>query len=334
MLRMNMHQDLRDSPRPYRALLLLALATLYTLPLLAQDETHSKPSPAAVVTQQASIDQPTPQVPGLLSRWASGFNAGITFSGLHDSGTGYATLFTAAMGYSFNDNFSADVSFPVYLYRLAPNLAPNPPPSRLLVTQRGESGDTTFAIHGQGSNRAFEYLGTFAFSAPTGDRSYGLSTGHVTLDFTNHFEHTYSIFTPDIEIGIGDSSELADRAITLNYNSLGALAHFQVGTSINLYRNIVFATDAYEQLPLGDQKIYQNVRRGRITVAVVSGTNLTEDNGFINSLDVPLDRHTTLSGYYSRSLRHRSDTAALSITYTFKAQPPATVENNVGALFR
>jgi len=337
MLRMNMHLDRRNSSaRPRRSLLLLvALCTLAaTTTLMAQDDDHAKPAATTTLVQPATVDQPTPQVPGLLSRWASGFNAGATFSGLHDSGSGYATLFTAALGYTFNDNFSADVSFPVYLYHLAPNLAPNPPPGRLLVTQRGESGDTTFGIHYQGSNHVFEYLGTFAFSVPTGDKDYGLSTGHVTVDYTNHFEHTYGVFSPDVEIGLGDSSGLANRTITLDYTSLGALAHFQAGTSVGLFRGVIFSADAYEQLPIGDQKIYQNVRRGKITVAVISGHNLMEDNGFINTLDIPLNRHTVLSGYYSRSLRLHADITALSLTYTFKTPPPETLENSVAALFR
>ncbi|HEY0308262.1 MAG TPA: hypothetical protein VGB94_08875 [Acidobacteriaceae bacterium] len=339
---MDMHPDRRSSPaRPCVALLLpFAFAALWAatsaVPLYAQDDSPTKPAPASSSTEPALalIDQPEPQVPGLLSRWASGFNAGFTVSGLHDSTTGYSTLFTSAVGYNFNDHFSADLSFPVYLYRLAPNLASNPPANHLLVNQRGELGDMTFGLHGQWSNHVFDYLGTFAFTVPTGDHVYGLSTGHVTLDYTNHFEHTYGIFTPDIEIGIGDSSELADRSITLNYNSLGALAHFQAGTSINLFRNITFATDAYEQLPIGDQKIYQQINRRRTTLTVVTGTNLTEDNGFINSLEIPFSRHIVLSGYYSRSLRRRTDTTALSLTYTFKTPPRESLESSVGALFR
>ena len=336
MLRMDPHLNDR---RAFWFVLPLAalLAMLPARPLAAQDD-HDKSSssvPAAtVVAEPPATDQPDPQVPGLLSRWTDGFNAGFTFTGLHDSETGYSTLFTTAAGYNFNDTFSVDVSFPVYLYRLAPSLAVNPPPNKLLVTQRGEPGDMTFGIHGQWSNRAFDYLGTFAFTAPTGDETYGLSTGRVTVDYTNHFEHGLGIFTPDLEIGMGDSSALVNRTITKDYTSLGPLAHFQIGTSVDLYRGSSFTTDAYEQLPIGDQKIYQSVRNGRIFVTEVTGTNVSEDNGFINSLDIPLNRHTTLSGYYSRSLRLHTDSASGSITYTFRAPAPDDLEDNVSALFR
>jgi hypothetical protein len=320
---------------------MLLLALLPVTSVAAQDD-HAK-SPANVPVAPAPVTpavaeppptgQPNPRVPGLLSRWAKGFNAGFTFSGLHDSGTGYATLFTVAAGYNFDDTFSMDVAFPLYLYRLAPSLAFNPPPSRLLVVQHADPGDVTVGLHGQWSNKAFDYLGTFSFSAPTGDVPYGLSTGHFTVDLTNHFEHVFGIFTPDLEIGMGDSSALANRTITEDYTSLGPLAHFQAGGTIDIFRGTSFSTDAYEQLPLGDQKIYQSVRNGRIFVTEATGTNVNEDNGFINSLDISLDRHTTLSGYYSRSLRLHADTAAASITYTFRGPPPGSEEARAGTIF-
>jgi hypothetical protein len=331
--------------RFFRLLLLAAVFVLSAaMPAAAQEE-HSKSSlsgpgtagagpDVAAATPLPAQDQVDPQVPGLLSRWTDGFNVGFTFSGLHDAQTGYSTLFTTAAGYNFNDTFSSDVSFPVYLYRLAPSLAANPPPSKQLVTQRGEPGDLTIGLHAQWSNKIFDYLGTFAFTVPTGDVPYGLSTGRFTLDLTNHFEHAIGIFTPDLEIGIGDSSSLVNRTVTKDYTSLGPLAHFQLGTSIDLIWGSSFSADAYEQMPIGDQKIYQSIRRGRIIVSEVAGANVTEDNGFINSLDIPLDRHTTLTGYYSRSLRLHNDTAAASITYTFRAPAPDTLESNVSALFR
>jgi hypothetical protein len=289
---------------------------------------------AAAVAPTPALDQPNPKVPGLISRWSKGFNAGFTFTGLHDSGTGYSTLFTVAAAYTFNDTYSMDVDFPLYLYRLAPSIAVNPPPSQLLVEQQAEPGDVDVGLHGQWINHIFDYLGTFSFTAPTGDETYGLSTGRFTLDYTNHFEHVFGIFTPDMEIGMGDSSALANQTITEDYTSLGPLAHFQAGSSVDLYRGTTFSADAYEQLPLGDQKIYQSIRHGRIFVTEVTGTNVSEDNGFITSLDIPLNHHVILSGYYSRSLRLHADTAAGSVTYTFRRPPPNTMEGGNDTLFR
>lgn len=328
-------------PKTISRHLLLLFALLPAATVAAQeDQVKSAPStPAATPATQTeaatpAADQPAPKVPGLISRWSKGFNAGFTFTGLHDSGTGYATLFTVAAAYSFNDTYSVDADFPLYLYRLAPSLAANPPPGQLLVAERGDPGDITIGLHGQWINRVFDYLGTFSFTAPTGDVNSGLSTGHFTLDYTNHFEHVFGIFTPDLEIGMGDSSSLANSTITEDYTSLGPLAHFQAGTSIDIFRGMSFSADAYEQLPLGDQKIYQSVRHGKIFKTEVTGTNVSEDNGFITSLDIPLTRRVTLSGYYSRSLRLHADTAAGSITYTFRSVAPDTGEGGRDTLFR
>src|SRR5580698_3759132 len=95
-----------------------------------------------------------------------------------------------------------------------------------------------------------------------------------------------------------------------------------------------FESDAYEQLPIGDQKIYGPSRHGNATV--VTGHNVTEDNGFINALDIPLTNQVTLSGYYSRSLRIDSDTAAIGITYVLRsaAQPAEANQTSMDELFR
>ncbi len=92
-----------------------------------------------------------------------------------------------------------------------------------------------------------------------------------------------------------------------------------------------FETDAYEQLPIGDQKIYGPSRNGKATV--VTGHNVTEDNGFTNSLDVPLNRHFTLSGYYSRSLRLHTDTTAVGLSYVLRSAP-TTEDSAIDDLFR
>jgi hypothetical protein len=271
-----------------------------------------------------------PQVPGLTST-LHGWNAGLTISGVHDSVTGWATLATPAIGYSFNDIFSIDASIPIYFYRLAESRSTHPKPTQQLVNQRGEPGDIVFGLHAQFIPRLFQYEITGAFTAPSGDEAYGLTTGRVTFDVNNHFERTFGRLTPNLELGAGDSSTLVNRIVTKNYTSLGPLAHFQVGLGVDLLRGISFESDAYEQLPIGDQKIYGPSRHGNATV--VTGHNVTEDNGFINSLDIPLDSHFSLSGYYSRSLRLHTDTAAMGITYVLRAAPD-TENDLIDDLFR
>ncbi|WP_260703805.1 hypothetical protein [Edaphobacter flagellatus] len=285
-----------------------ALAQAADSPSIAA-ETATASSSALLVPAQTteSPDLDAPQ---------RGWNAGISFSSFHDSLTGWSTLAIPAASYTFNDTFSIDASIPIYMYRLADSRATKPRPNAKLVNQRGELGDAIFALHTQLEPRLFSYENTIAFTAPTGDEAYGLTTGRVTFDISNQFSHSFRYFTPILEIGGGDSATLVNTQIRKSYTSLGPLAHFQFGIAANLFHRAVFEADAYEQLPIGDQKIYSAYRKGRPTVVI--GYNVTEDNGFINSLDIPLNRHITLSSYYSRSLRRSNDNVGMSITFVLR----------------
>jgi hypothetical protein len=294
-------------------LLLLALPAGAQLPreTPTESQTSSQTSP--------STSQNLPEVPGLSGTF-HGWNAGLTIAGVHDSVTGWATIATPAIGYSFNDIFSIDATIPIYMYRLAESRSTHPRPTAQLVNQRGEPGDVVLGVHAQFVPHSYQYQVTGLVTAPTGDEAYGLTTGRVTFDLSHHLERTFGRFTPNIDIGAGDSSTLVNRTVTKNYTSLGPLAHFQIGIGVDLFHGMSFESDAYEQLPIGDQKIYGPSRHGNATV--VTGHNVTEDNGFTNALDVPLNNNVTLSGYYSRSLRIHSDTAAIGITYVLRSAPP------------
>jgi hypothetical protein len=289
-----------------------------------------------------------PQVPGLSSE-LRGFNAGITFAGLHDSAVGWSTIATPALGYAINDIFSVDVSIPIYLYRLAESLSKRPLPDQRLVALRGEPGDTILSGHAQFTPGAFQYEATAALALPSGDKEYGLTSGRVTFDFDNHLErslghggsHGQPRFAPFVDAGLGDSTTLANRLLTRNYTSLGLIAHFQAGMGVALPLGASFESAAYEQLPVGDQKTYSSVTRRGVTTLVVTGRNASEDNGFVNSLEIPLNDHTTLTSYYSRSLRLHDDIVSMSVTFVLrglKPPPPPPrgdpLEQDIQKLFR
>jgi hypothetical protein len=298
----------------------------------ADDGTGSQQLPST--TESPAPQSEVPDVPGL-STSLHGVNAGFTFAGVHDSITGWATLFTPAIGYSFNDVFSIDATIPIYMYRLAESRAAHPPPDALLVNQRGEPGDLILSGHAQFAPALFQYQVTGAVTAPSGDEAYGLTTGRVTFDVNNHFERTFGRITPILELGAGDSATLVNRIVNKPYTSLGPLSHFQLGLAVDLPKGISFETDAYEQLPIGDQKIYGISRRTHATI--VTGHNAIEDNGFINALDIPINDHFNLSGYYSRSLRLSTDTVAFGITFVLRSTGESslsTAPESSGGLFR
>jgi hypothetical protein len=285
---------------------------------------HAQEQAPPVASSTASEASEVPQVPGI-SGLLRGLNGGVTLSSLHDAQTGWATVLQPAIGYSFNDIFSFDITVPIYIYRLAGTRVPNPRPNALLVPRRGYPGDVLFSLHAQFIPRGFLYETTVSATAPTGDNLYGLSTGRSTFDLSNRIEHPFHYVTPSLELGVGDSSALVSPLVQRDFTSLGPLAHFQAGFAFALPLGASFSTSAYEQLPIGDQKIYQTVaRRGSPGgfATVVTGRSVAEDNGFTNSLDLPLNSHTTLSTYYNRSLRLKDDVVAFGISYVLRGSKP------------
>lgn len=297
---------------------------------LAQQRPPTQPPEAGTASTENSE---VPEVPGI-SGLLRGINGGLTISGLHDAVTGWATLAQPAISYSFNDHFALDITVPIYMYRLAESRAVNPKPNALLTNQRGEPGDVVFALHTQFQGRLFNYEATLSATAPTGDALYGLTSGRATFDLSNLFEHSFRFVTPSLELGVGDSTTLTNRLITKDYTSLGPLSHFAIGAAIPLPFGASFQANAYEQLPVGDQKIYQSVKRGKTTTLVVAGHSVTEDNGFNTSFDIPLDRHTTLSTYYSRSLRLHDDIVSIGITYVLRSRDKPAAELSDEELIR
>ncbi len=305
---------------------------VFSLPLLVLTgalQAQAVPAGAPVATSSANNSSEVPKVPGLTS-FLRGFNAGITFSGMHDSQDGYATVAQPAVGYTFSPIFSLDMTVPIYLYRLAAAQDLTIPlAQRTLSQQHGELGDMLFGFHAQFFPRHFDYQATLSATAPTGDLNHGLSSGRATVDFSNHVAHTFRHVSPYLEIGIGDSSTLANPLLNRNFTTLGPLAHFQAGAAFPLMYGASFATNAYEQLPIGDQKIYETIARPNApTLTVIAGRGISEDNGFTNTLDIPVGGHTTISGYYNRSLRFRDDTVSFGITFVLRGNRPSSLSDD------
>ena len=154
-----------------------------------------------------------------------------------------------AAGYTINDTFAIDATIPIYVYRLAESIAAHPKPDARLVSQSGEPSDVIFALHAQFTPGPYLYQSTFAFTVPSGDETYGLTTGRMTFDLNNHFERSYGRFTPILELGGGDSTTLVNRQVNKTYTSLGPLAHFQLGLGIDLIRRGSFRDQRLRAAP-------------------------------------------------------------------------------------
>jgi hypothetical protein len=274
----------------------------------------------AAITAAASNDSgPAGIVPS-----NRGFNASLGTSSQHDSTDGWSSILNPNVAYRLNRHFSLDAGVPLYVYiKVYQNTGTAAKPAYAYIPRNGVFGDAALSFQGDASTGWLDYNGIVTMGLPSGNSRYGLGAGQVTYSINNHLERTLGPLTPDIELGIGDSSNLVEQRVLKSYVAVGPLAHFQAGTSVNLPFNASFEADAYEELPLAKDLVYSTTGKGKKKVTTATNEDPGEDNGFITSLDIPLSQHVTLSGFYSRSLRDHDDVAGFSLTLLAKAPPRA-----------
>lgn len=315
-----------------RLLLCALLATAsWSRAQLAQMTAGAAVAPAAEAVPGFTSAKPAelqnvPRVPGVGSA-LRGLNGGLSYAGVHNSAVGWYEVLVPAVSYSFSDHFSADASATIYLHRFVVNANPMTAMNQQLVLDVGDSGDTLIGLHGAFRPHDLLDIATVTLTAPTGNRSSGLGTGRVTFDCNNHLERFFSNKGLHLDLGMGDSSAGANNLLLRDYNTLGALAHFQAGASLWLRRLGFVQSSAYEQLPIGSQKIYEQEPNGPPgygdghEAEEVISSGLSEDNGLTTSFGMPLTAHVLLNGYYNRSLRQHQDTVSLGMTFVLRPLP-------------
>lgn len=261
-----------------------------------------------------------------------GFNLSVATTSQHDSAGGWSNILSPTVAYRFDQHFSLNATVSTFPYI---NVVTTSRKKNLigivtktatpLETKHFLLGDT--AINGafDAHTHWFDYNLTATLGLPTGDDTSGLGAGQVTYGFINHFEKPLGEhFTPDIELGIDDDPNLLTPRVRKSYTVLGRSAHLQAGLGIDLPWNLNFETDAYEELPLSNATITTTTGKGKLGKQLTSTTQGSgEDNGFTNELDIPLNPHVTLSGFYNRSLRNHEDTAGFTLTFLLRGAPKA-----------
>ena len=275
----------------------------------------------AVYAQGSSATTPEDGPAGLIP-FVKGFNASVGTTSQHDSSNGWSSLLTPNLAYRLDRHFSFDVGAPIYDYiSVVETKGTKAKPVYTTATKHLVAGDTSLNGHFQVAPRLFDYGLTATLGLPSGNSKYGLGAGQVTYSLVNSFEKSVGMISPSVELGVGDSSSLDQTRVRKGYVAVGTMAHLQAGLSVDLPRNASFSASAYEELPLSTQTLLSTTGRGKKKVTTATSKSVGEDNGFQTSLDVPVNAHTTLSGFYNRSLRSRTDTAGFSLTFLLKANP-------------
>lgn len=285
---------------------------------------HAQATPGSTSRKvQAAPPLPTASRLAAVSSAFRGFSLGLNSSGVHNSYIGWYSVLSPALGYTFSGRYSADVSSAVYFDHQEWHTLSLSSSGSGLVTEGENVGDTLFAFHTSFQPGSYQDVITATLSAPTGNVNAGLGTGRVTYDLTNHVERYHGPLGLFVDLGMGDSSVLFNNTVARNYSSLGALAHFLTGADCWIGKRAFIEPLAYEQLPLGSQKLYSNSSSASPQTAI----SASEDNGFTTYAGIPFGRYITFGGYYDRSLRNHTDTVSLG--FTFFLQGKETVEDSL-----
>lgn len=276
-------------------------------------------APQAIpVTQSTSVVAEDGTGPHGIIPAARGFNASLITATQHGSDNGWSSILTPGIAWRFNPTFSVNASVPVYAYiNVVQNIGTKANPVYVEQAKHGVTGDTSlggiFELHPE----LLSYSAAFTLGLPSGSTAYGLGAGHVGYNFNNHFEKDLGVFTPNVEAGIANSSSLIPTRAHKSYTIAGTFAHIQAGASVDLPYNISLEADAYEDMPVASSAVYSAKKK----VTTTGTTNATEDNGLTTSLDIPLNGHTALSGFYTHSIRGQYDVGGFSLTFLLKAPP-------------
>jgi len=230
-----------------------------------------------------------------------GFTWYESFEGSVNS-LGVVTRLDSTAGYNFDSHFSVAGGIPVYFVAAS-------------SATRAATGNRSFNgignVYGEFTltldNPVVNFASTFTATAPTGDEAIGLSTGHVTVDWSNNFERTFSRLTPFGDLGFANS--VSDTAFFIRpYQTYGSIVHWQAGARYRLFKTISAAGSAYGVEPLGSQTLVSRLSRVFGTGNIATGSDLTRDHGISAWAEVSSGSHVEFFAGYTHSTRYSLDT--------------------------
>jgi hypothetical protein len=237
----------------------------------------------------------------------SGFTSYTTFRGSTNS-SGQIFEWNTSVGYNFNRFFGVDVGLPLYYSN----------PSSTTTTSSGMgAGDAYGDLRLSLPNPVVNYSSKVTIGLPTGNADKGFSTGRATVDWNNHFDHSFGRWTPFAEAGLANTISNVGY-FERPFTSLGFVSHFQGGMTVDVARIFQVGGSAYAIEPSGTQKIYSKLV-GKQSGAVSAGSS--GNAGGFNSAHVvsggsDLDRD---HGYGAFVLCHPVKYMDLDLAYTRSA---------------
>jgi hypothetical protein len=294
------------------ASLLLAPAALLFLPQAHAQTNSNAPSgnSSSVIPAMSSEDHFT---------WVEKFD-GSTNS------EGQVMLLDSSVGYLYGSHLLVDAGVPIYFVRANTISSPGASTSNSFT----ELGDVYGQVRLSFPNPALNVKTQFTGRAPTGSTSDGISTGHVTYDWTNRIDHDLGHWTPFLEVGLANS--IPDSFVYRRpFASYGELAHLQAGAAYRVVNRLSVAASAFDVAPWGSQTIDSRVIANGASASsghgppflqgsqTTGGSTLAADNGFSAGLDFSPARAIDFTVGYSRSTHYHLNTVSFGIAVNMRA---------------
>jgi hypothetical protein len=205
---------------------------------------------------------------------------------------GFITDINSAVGYTFGKHFAVDMGVPYLFFQ--------PSSSKTGTTSASGIGNPHLGFRYSAKGSALAFSTSLNSAIPTASTTKGLSTGHVTVDWSNHFAHEFDLLTPFVDVGLANS--IPDtRFLHHPYISYGDVAHFEGGSELDLGDKFSITASGYYILPWGTQQIFLRGKKSS-SGATKGSVSLTRDDGINLGVDYNLTRSLDLSAGYSRSV--------------------------------
>src|SRR5215472_4153997 len=250
----------------------------------------------------SAASQAMPQGTGKGGVEQRGFTWTETYEGSGNS-DGFITDINSTVGYVFGKHFAMNMGVP-YLFV-------KPSTSKTGKTSTTGMGNPYLRLRYSAKGPVLDFSTSLNSAIPTASTAKGLSTGHVTVDWSNHFAHGFGPFTPFLDLGLGNS--IPDtRFLHHPYISYGDVAHFEGGSELDLGDRFSVSGSGYYILPWGPQQILLRGSKSSSGPAK-GGVSLTRDDGINLGFDYNLTRSLDLSAGYSRSVYSTLNTFSFGI---------------------
>ncbi|MBN2339726.1 MAG: hypothetical protein JXP48_14460 [Acidobacteria bacterium] len=154
-------------------------------------------------------------------------------------------------GYRFNSHFEVEAGLPVYFVHA-------PSDDLELTGAGGGVGNAWVGVRGMVRRSGVYFSSGIRAAAPTGDVDRGLSTGRVTVDWSNYVDVALGDWNPFGRAGIANT--VSDtHFFTRPFSSLGLVGHFEGGLGWHPVSWAGVGASGYAVVPSGEQKIYSRL---------------------------------------------------------------------------